>query len=130
MVTDLLAQAYERYLTDEDEASLKAAILQYGGIAPSPDLDCPIAHRIRDMIVCGDWYRVVRVYNTDDRTCRILIYPTDTPGQQAGVPYELSGEMLHRWVMDELQEPTDGATDWKQVPRHHVQLRAESPCCA
>jgi hypothetical protein len=66
-VTDSLAQAYEQFLTDGDEALFKAAIFEHGGTGPSPDLDCPIAHRIRDILVCGDWYRIVRVYDIEDR---------------------------------------------------------------
>lgn len=60
----------------------------------------------------SQWYRIVRVYDTDDRSCRVYIYRTETPGEQSGVPYELSGESPHPWVTDELQEPTDGNTDW------------------
>ena len=111
-MTDLLAQAYEQFLTDADEALFKAAIVQHGGSAPSSELDCPIAHRIQDVLVCGDWYRIVRVYDPDDRSSRMFVYPTETPGEQMGVPYELSGAALHQWVMDELKEPTDGDTDW------------------
>lgn len=113
-MTDLLAQAYERFLTDSDESSFKMAIERHGGCAPSSELDCPIAHRIRDVLVCEEWYRIVRVYDTDDRSCCLFIYPTETPGEQSGVPYELSGESLHRWVMDEMEEPTDEGTDWSK----------------
>lgn len=114
IVTDLLAQAYERFMTDGDMSSFERAIEQHGGIAPPSELECPIAHRIRDVLVCEQWYRVVRVYDPDNRSCRVFIYPTETPGEQSGVPYELSGESLHQWVMDELEEPTDGNTDWSK----------------
>lgn len=62
-LTDFLALAYERFLANGDEALFKTAIQQQGGAPPPPDLDCPITHRIRDALVCGEWYRVVRVYN-------------------------------------------------------------------
>ncbi|MCC9655270.1 hypothetical protein [Rhodopirellula halodulae] len=114
-MTDWLAQAYEQFLMDGDEVLLKSAIEQYGGTESPSELDCPFAHRIQDLVVCGDWFRVVRVYDPDDRSCRVYIYPFDTSfGGQPGVPYELSGDSLHQWVMDELEEPTDGDTDWSK----------------
>jgi hypothetical protein len=115
MGVDLLAKAFERFTIDHDEAAFMAAIQQHGGHSPSSDLDCPIAHRIRDVSLGGDAYRVVRVYDVDNRTSRLYVYPSETPGEQPGVPYELSGDALHQWVVDELNDPSDGDTDWSST---------------
>ncbi len=114
MGVDLLAKAFERFTVDHDEAAFMAAIRQHGGHSPSSSLDYPMTHRIRDVSLGGDAYRVVRVYDVDDRTSRLYVYPSETPGEQPGVPYELSEDALHQWVVDELNDPTDGDTDWSK----------------
>ncbi len=112
MRADRLAKAFERFLLDHDEAAFLVAIQQYGGHSPASDLDFPIVHRIRDVILCGDAFRILRVYDPDDRMARLYVDRTQTPSDEPGVPYELNGQALHRWVVEESDEPTDGETDW------------------
>ncbi|WP_425396630.1 hypothetical protein [Aeoliella sp.] len=113
-----LQAAYETFLGTHDEHELLAAVELHGGIAPPQEADCPLAHRIHDIELCGSWYRVVRVVTLPEGNSDLLIYATDTPGKSAGVPYSLTGEGLLRWVHDELNEPTEGKTNWsKYLPR-------------
>src|SRR3954470_15565183 len=100
MAADPLHAAFERFLSDRDEAALLAAVRQFGGRAPSKDLDYPITHRIRDVRLGGSDFRVVRVADSDDRTTKLYIYPTDVPATQPGVPFQLQSEPLWRWVED------------------------------
>lgn len=109
---DHLASAYSRYLADSDADAFLSAIASHGGVAPDSKLDCPVAHRIRDVSLNGNDYRVVRVYDVATRSTKLFVYPTDAAGTQDGVPYELAGDGLHQWVLDELAEPTDDPTDW------------------
>jgi len=109
MPSDPLTASYERYLDDHDEDALLSAIKLYGGFGPPEDLDCPLAHRICDIRISNADFRIVRIYNLDDRSSKLLIYPTDTPGPQKGVPFEMQGDRLHKWVMDELATNDDDA---------------------
>ena len=111
---DHLANAYSRFLADSDADALLAVIASHGGAGPDSELDYPIAHRIRDISLHGNDYRIVRVYDVDSRDSKLFVYPTNVPGTQSGVPYDLTGDGLHRWVLDELTEPTDEATDWER----------------
>lgn len=111
---DHLAKAYSRFLADLDADALLSVIASHGGVAPDSELDCPIAHRIHDISLNGNDYRIVRVYDVDTRDSKLFVFPTDVPGTHPGVPYELAGDGLHQWVLDELVEPTDEATNWEQ----------------
>ena len=117
MAADPLHVAFERFLSDGDQAALLAAVREFGGRAPSKDLDSPVAHRICDVQLDGLGFRVVRVADPDDRTTKLYIYPTDSPSfTQPGVPFRLQGEALWRWVEDELRSPADvdEQVDWSR----------------
>ncbi len=111
---DHLANAYSRYLADSDADAFLSVITSHGGVAPDSELDYPVAHRIHDISLNGNDYRIVRVHDVDTRDSKLFVYPTEVPGAQPGVPYELVGDGLHQWVLDELAEPTDEATDWER----------------
>jgi hypothetical protein len=113
MSTDPLQEAFERFLIDRDESALLAAVHRHGGRAPSRELDSPVAHRICDVQLGGSGYRVVRVFDPDDRSTKVFIYPTDSPAYTAlGVPLALQGGALQRWIEDELKSPTRGPVRW------------------
>lgn len=111
---DLLARAYSRFLIDSDVDEFLTAIVAHGGIAPNTESDYPIAHRIRDIPLEGNDYRIVRVYDIETRGSKLFIYPTAYLSTQLGVPFELSGEGIHKWVLDELTEPSDEDVDWER----------------
>jgi hypothetical protein len=90
MKADPLHAAFESFLSGRDEAALLAAVQQYGGRAPSKGVDFPVAHRICDVQLGGSGFRVVRVFDPDDHTTKLFIYPTDHPlFAQPGVPFRL-----------------------------------------
>ncbi|WP_457426284.1 hypothetical protein [Roseateles sp. P5_E7] len=120
LTADPLQTAFERFLTDGDDAGLLAAVSEFGGRAPSEDLDCPIAHRICDVRLGQADFRVVRVADLGDRTTRLYIYPTVSASTQPGVPFALQGAALWRWIEDELQSPTDERVD---LSRYDASLR-------
>ena len=90
-----LKEAWESYLLDSDEESLLVAIGKYS--LPTPkEFDFPFAHRIQDIKIGSDFYRVVRLANENES---IYIYKCDTPSlEMNGVPYWLKGERLQYWV--------------------------------
>jgi hypothetical protein len=117
MSPDPLHAAFDRFLSDRDEAALLAAIAEHGGRAPSIDLDCPVAHRICDVCLGGSGYRVVRVADPDDHTTKLYIYAMDSKAlsfAKPGVPFRLQGEALWQWVEDELRSPTEDRVDWSR----------------
>lgn len=112
---DDLQTAFEKFIVSGDETAMIAAVRRQGGRAPDPELDCPIAHRICDIELLGSPYRVVRVFDPDDESTQLFIYPTSCPSfDQPGDPIGLQGEALRRWVTDELENPTTGPVDWTQ----------------
>ena len=115
MAADPLQAAFERYLADCNESALLLAIQRYGGRAPSCDFDWPSAHRIGDISLGGSSYRVIRVFDPDDRSTRLYIYSTNSPhNAEPGVPFRLQGEALQRWIEDELQLPTKAPVPWSR----------------
>ena len=110
MAIDPLHTAFDRFLRDRDEEALLMAVREFGGKAPPEDLDCPVAHRICDVQLCGSGFRVVRVADREDRTTKLYIYPKDSKSlsfTRPGVPFRLQGDALWRWVDDELRHPRD-----------------------
>jgi|SRR5687768_10519442 hypothetical protein len=113
MPGDPLQAAFGRFLVDRDASALLAAVHRHGGRAPSQGLDSPVAHRICDVRLGGCGYRVVRVFDPDDHSTKVFIYPTDSPAYTVlGVPFGLRGAALQRWVEDELKSPTRGPVRW------------------
>lgn len=118
-MVDILKTAWEKYLEDGDSATLLLAINAYGRALPD-DCEYPYAHRIRDIAIGTDFYRVVRIA---DEFETIYIIPCSTPSvDEEGVPYWLQGAQLQRWVklaseeVDDDDDPEyfqlDTKTDW------------------
>jgi len=115
MAEDPLHAAFERFLSKRDEGAFLIAIQQFGGRAPSTDVDFPVAHRICDVQLDGSAFRVVRVFDPADHTAKLYIYPTDSPSfASPGVPLQLGGAALQQWVEDELRSPADDRAEWSR----------------
>ena len=71
--------------------------------------DYPEIHRLLDFIVDGKSYRVCRCVTCGEKLFIFTIPEADidTPG----VPFDLSGEALHRWVRDEKAAEEDEDDD-------------------
>jgi hypothetical protein len=106
--------AFEKFLMDRDEAALLATVREHGGRPPPEKLREPFVHRICDIPLKGEAYRVARAYHRDDDTVEIFIFPTKTPGFDVpGVPYALKGDGLRKWIEDELPRRRMNV-DWSQ----------------
>lgn len=99
--------AFERYLENSDSAALLAAIQAHSIPLPA-DCDYPYAHRICDVQIGSDAYRVVRLA---DQSETVYIYLCDTPSPEEGVPYWLQGEKLQRWFRLATQAEKDDDED-------------------
>jgi hypothetical protein len=101
----LSASAFERFLRDHDARSLLAAAAS----ARDPlarGANWPELHRICDVVVDGQGWRVCRLVDsvTGDRS--LFLDPTDTPSGDPGVPYSLQGQALLKWVRAESASPS------------------------
>lgn len=112
-----MKQAWETFLDDADESALYDAITQYSVAIPE-QCDYPYAHRISDLCLAGQFYRLIRVADASES---IYILPCETPDLiNPGVPYWLKGDKLRHWVALEAtaesgDEPWDGEpTDWER----------------
>jgi hypothetical protein len=111
---ELPRAAWERFLADKDAAALLAAVRANPPLRRPVDADYPEYHRLRDVDLGGEAYRVCRLVDPDDGRERLFIEPTDVPAfDSEGVPYWLRGEALRRWVRDETEYPADDETDWE-----------------
>jgi hypothetical protein len=109
---ELPKAAWEAYERDQDETALLAAVAAQPERRP-PDADYPEFHRLRDVELCGQAYRVCRLVDLDDGQERLFIEPTDVPAYDGeGVPYQLQGKALRRWVRDESAYPAKDDIDW------------------
>src|SRR5262245_57852119 len=106
---ELPFDVWERFLADGNAPALLVAIRSLPLREPLHDVAHPSFHRIRDVELDGQAYRVCRLVDVDDGEARLFVEPTDTPDfHRCGVPYWLRGPALVRWVREESVYPTDG----------------------
>jgi hypothetical protein len=115
---ELPVTAWEQFLLTGDADALLATIQM---IPDRPKLrgeSYPELHRICDIDLGGNAYRLTRLFDPADQTQRLFITRTDVPDFHAdGVPYWLQGVALARWVHEETESPSDSAPDWEEY-RH------------
>jgi hypothetical protein len=112
---DALRRAWERFLEDGDEAAFLEVVRAWPRRRPSADVEYPEIHRICDVELCGQAYRVMRTVDVVDGEERLFVEPTEAPNYDTpGVPYWLQGEGLRRWVVEEGECPAKGEIDWEQ----------------
>lgn len=121
MMVVLSPRVWEKFLADGDEAALAAAISAQSRRPPPQDVEYPEWHRICDVQLCGQSYRVSRLVDVIDGEERLFIETTDSPNfQEKGVPYQLHGEALRCWVVEESESPSKGPIDWA----HYLRMQA------
>ncbi|MGD8914223.1 MAG: hypothetical protein PVI97_16205 [Candidatus Thiodiazotropha sp.] len=109
--------AWEKYLVDQNDKQLLRSVKANSLKLPEGS-EYPFAHRICDINLCGQAFRVVRLADVEES---VFIYPCDTPSfDTAGVPYWLKGAKLREWVRleeeqesDEDYEP-DASVNWEK----------------
>jgi hypothetical protein len=112
---DLPTQLWDQFLSDGDESTILAALLLIPIREPPRDVDYPEFHRICDLKLAGQAYRVTRLVDMGDGQERLFIKATDVPNlTDNGVPYRLRGVALQRWICDERASPSKGPVSWKQ----------------
>jgi hypothetical protein len=102
----ITANAFERFLRDHDAAALLAA----AGPAreePPGQAEFPEVHRLCDVVVGGNGWRVARVVDVVTGESRLFVEETDVPLPEPGVPYSLQGDALLEWVRAETESPSD-----------------------
>ncbi|HYE17699.1 MAG TPA: hypothetical protein VEA69_04600 [Tepidisphaeraceae bacterium] len=72
----------------------------------------PALHRVCDVVVGGEAFRVVRCAGCAERSIVERIRPEVARPDQPGVPCDLTGERLRRWVAAEEESPTKEDVDW------------------
>ena len=133
-MTDVLEAAYEQYLVDSDEQTLLAAVDAACRQPPPEEMDTPHAHRIRDLRLRGEAFRVVRTVDPTTWKTRLYIYELPAGYSEIeGVPLRIRGAALRAWFEDELarlereeegDEVDPGQTDWSRY-----EGSAQSSCC-
>lgn len=111
---EALKRAFEAFLIDGDTAAL-VEIVKYNRCRPPQDASYPQHHRICDFRHESTAYRVTRLVVGEAE--QIFIEPTQfADPSRAGVPYDVQGPQLRRWIEDELEllgQPLEsGDTDW------------------
>jgi len=115
MKSELLAVDWERFVKDGDASTLLARIHSTSPRQPPPGVSFPCLHRICDVELGGQAYRVTRLVDLDAGQGRLFIETTDSPDfLQPGVPYWLQGAALAKWVEEESESPSDDEIDWEQ----------------
>jgi hypothetical protein len=115
MVAVLPETAWERFLRDHDEAALLALIRSLPERPAPRDVEYPEYHRICDIQLGKQAYRISRLVDVVDGEERLFIEAIKTPNlAEPGVPYQLRGEALRHWVVEESEKPAKKPIDWKR----------------
>ena len=111
---ELPREAWERYLADRDGGTLLVTVRTRPPIRGPVQAGYPQYHRLRDVPVGDQAYRVCRLVDGEAGEF-LFVEPTHVPDFTAqGVPYWLQGEALRRWVRDEVECPAKEEVDWEQ----------------
>jgi hypothetical protein len=94
-----------------DEAVLLSFIESNPALKKLPALGYPQLHRIRDIVLCGRSFRVMRAVLADSEQ---LFFSdiTDPNLEAAGVPDWLTGEKLKAWIQAEEVSPSKDRVNW------------------
>jgi hypothetical protein len=112
-VQELPSHLWEQFLADGDSSALLIALRRLPTRKPLQGRDYPECHRICDVQLGGQAYRISRLVDLDDHAERLFIEPTDFPDfTNGGVPFKLRGASLRRWVIEESESPAKGPVDW------------------
>ena len=111
---EALKRAFEVFLADGDTSAL-VEVIRSNRCRPPKNASYPAHHRICDFHHQSTGYRVTRL--VADESEQIFIEPTEfADPSQAGVPYDLQGPQLRRWIDDaagkSAQEMESGEVDW------------------
>lgn len=110
---ELSAMAWEQFLAVRDEAALRAVLRQLPDGEPPGNADYPMLHRICDVILQGQAYRVSRFVDLADGRERLFIATTQfADPKQGGVPYQLQGVKLRRWICKERESSAKASVAW------------------
>lgn len=108
-----LKEAWEQYLRDDDEAALKDAINRFG-MPPPVNAEFPFAHRIKDINLNGQYFRIIRTADPEET---IYIIECPTPALETkGISYSLKGEELRQWVERTRQAEQQEENEWQEMP--------------
>jgi hypothetical protein len=113
-VQELPTEAWEQFLAHGDGPALLARLLTLPNRPAPQEVTYPEHHRLCDIELAGQAYRVSRLVDLDHGQERLFIELTDVPSfDSPGVPYWLQGAALARWIRDETAYPTKDEVDWE-----------------
>jgi hypothetical protein len=113
-MSELPVEAWEKFLADGDGSALLARLRAIPTRQSPRDVSYPAYHRICDVDLGSQAFRVSRLVDLDDGMERLFIEPTDTPDLlEPGVPYWLRGQALSQWIREEETCPSDDKIDWE-----------------
>ena len=72
----------------------------------------PHFHRIADLISGDRAVRISRCAACGDKMFVKAISPEIADPIMLGVPFELNGSNLQRWIVDEVADPSKGSVNW------------------
>lgn len=105
---------WEQYTRDGNPVELLRFIREHPGVTTTSGQQYPRLHRICDVILEGQAYRLLRHAHWIEYLILKPIPRGIADPDRPGVPYWLTGAQLRRWVQDELTSPTKAPTDWEQ----------------
>ena len=95
------------------------------------NLDYPYSHRICDLRIKSQCYRLIREVFNNTEKLYVLACDEQSVGESTGVPYPLKAEQLQRWINDEESEDIDSESPscWqkylkpKVLEKYYVDLK-------
>lgn len=109
-----LRQAWELYLRAGDETPLLDLIHANPEASAECSHEYPFVHRIRDIMLNGEIYRVIRCIHCNERLMFLPKEAKNVSLDREGVPYWLTGAALEARAEQEDPDSFGGPVDWEQ----------------
>ena len=109
---EMIHSLWKTSSVDRDFVPLMAFLDGHSAYCQPCGHDYPTLHRLADFIHDGRAFRVCRCAACGERLSVTLL--SIKSGSAPGVPYQLTGSELQRWIDDESEEESNEETDWSR----------------
>jgi len=119
-MTDLqseIRKALRTFLETDDDTELERLVSSHPEIIEEPTGKFPDLHRLMDVVVGDEFFRVSRQISKGERIYLVPLHE-GLFDERIGVPLWVTGEALERWAEEEENDPRkEEERDWQRFFR-------------
>lgn len=105
-----LREALQTFIESGDVRAVATVLMAQPGLVDDATGQYPDCHRVIDLVVGGQSFRVIRCVSKGEQLSLVRISHANA---SPGVPLWLTGDGLRRWCADETDAPSKEPTDWE-----------------